>query len=368
MGVLASRRTVCEPRRVRPLRSWLVIVALVAAGCGTGSTHHSLIGDPSPVGGPVGVSTAAPTTVTVATVPPTTVAPPPPTTTTAAPSGAPPRPYQIATTSLDLTDTSRNAGSRPGRHLPTIVFYPTAGTNLSAESPGAPGLFHSWPLVVFAHGYNVTPLTYHDLLHHLAQAGFVVAAPSFPLETQGGPLDENDLQNEPADIRFVITQMLGASSGSGLLGGMVDGRHIAVVGHSDGGEAALGVAFLPGESDNRIGPVVAMAAQAILNGDKLSPAPTRHPLLVVHGTADTIVPPAKGDQVFATAPTPKAYLRLFGAGHLPPVADNNQWRPVVEATIVDWLDAWFGPPNSTTAAARLGHDANVPGTSSIQLG
>ncbi|MHB8465947.1 MAG: alpha/beta hydrolase family protein [Acidimicrobiales bacterium] len=345
-------------------RCLLIVVVLGATACG-GTTHHSLIGDASPVGGPVGIETTIPTTTsTSTTVAPTTVAP----TTTAAPLGAPPRPYQVAVTSLDLTDTTRNADSRQGRHLPTLVFYPTAGNNLSAETPSAPGLFHGWPLVVFAHGYNVTPLTYHDILHHLAQAGFVVAAPSFPLETQGGPLDENDLQNEPADISFVITRVLAASSGTGVLATLVDPDHIAVVGHSDGGEAALGVAFLPGASDSRIGPVVAMAAQAILNGDKVAAAPSRHPLLVVHGTNDTIVPMSKGDQVFASAPTPKAYLRLFGAGHLPPVADANQWRPVVEATIVDWLDAWFGPPNSTTAASRLGHDANVSGTSSIQLG
>jgi alpha-beta hydrolase superfamily lysophospholipase len=269
---------------------------------------------------------------------------------------------------LDLTDSSRPTGSRPGRHLPTLVFYPTAGPNPNVELAGAAGLYQNWPLIVFAHGYNVTPLTYHDLLHHLAESGFIVAAPSFPLETQGGPLDENDLQNEPGDIRFVITKVLAAGTNPGPLSGMVDATKIAVAGHSDGGEAALGVAFLPGASDDRIGPVVAMAAQAILNGDHVAPAPVRHPLLVVQGTADTINPPARGDKVFATAPTPKAYLRLFGAGHLPPVADANQWRPVVEATIVDWLDAWFGGPNEVTAAARLGHDANVSGTSSIQLG
>lgn len=341
---------------------------MILAGCG-GVTHHSLLGDRSPEGGAVGDITTVPTTTTVpdttTTAPPTTDAP---TTATVAPA-APARPYQVATTMMDLTDTSRSADGKPGRHLPTIVFYPTAGSNFSSETANAPGLVRPWPLVVFAHGYNVTPLTYHDLLHHLAQAGFVVAAPSFPLETQGGPLDENDLGNEPADVSFVISQVLAAaSSSSGVLAGMVDSHHIAAIGHSDGGEAVLALGFLPGDEDNRVGPIVAMAAQAILNGDHVAPGAVRHPLMVVQGTNDTINPPARGDQVFSSAPTPKAYLRLFGAGHLPPVADANQWRPIVETTAVDWLDAWFGGPNSTTAAARLGHDGNVAGTSSVQLG
>jgi alpha-beta hydrolase superfamily lysophospholipase len=306
-------------------------------------------------------------TTTTTTEPPTTTAPT--TTTAAAPAGRPPRPYAVGTTGLDLTDSSRPADSAPSRHLPTVIFYPAVGTNPAPETPNAQPLYRSWPLVVFAHGYNVTPLTYHDLLHHLAQSGFVVAAPSFPLETEGGPLDENDLRNEPADMRFVITHVLAASSAaSGVLSGMVDPARIAVVGHSDGGEAALAVGFLAGDEDNRIGPIVAMAAQAILNGDHVSAAAVAHPLLVVQGTADTINPPARGDQVYASAPSPKAYLRLLGAGHLPPVADDNQWRPIVEATIVDWLDAWFGPPNSVGAAGRMGHDANIPGTSSIQVG
>lgn len=343
-----------------------VVVAAAVAGCSTPSGGHSLIGDPTPIGNVSTIPvTEAPTTTLAptTTTPPTTLAP----TTTAAPAGPPPRPYAVGWTELNLVDPSRPTGSTPGRKLPTLVFYPAVGTNPAAEIPGAPGLYHSWPLVVFAHGYNVTPLTYHDLLHHLASAGFVVAAPSFPLEAAGGPLDESDLSNEPADIKFVITEVLAAGRGPGVLTGMIDPAKIGLAGHSDGGEAVLGEAYLPGIADARVGPVVAMSAAGILNGNRL-PASPKHPLLVVQGTADTINPPAKADALFASAPSPKAYLHLLGAGHLPPIADPNQWRPVVEATIVDWFDAWFSGPNQASAAGRLGHDANVGGTSQIALG
>lgn len=338
--------------------------ALLATACAAPVGRHSLIGDPTPIGNE---PTLAPTTsVTTTTVPETTTTVGAATTTSAPPS-PPRRPYAVGWTSLDLTDPSRATAGRPGRHLPTLVFYPSAGSDPASETPSAPPLSGGWPLVVFAHGYNTTPLTYHDLVHHLASAGFVVAAPSFPLETAGGPLDENDLSNEPGDIKFVITRVLGASADGGLLHQMIDPTRIALAGHSDGGEAVVGEAFLPGVDDPRVGPVIAMAAQGILNGSPLAASP-RHALLVVQGTADTINPPARGDRLYAAAPNPKAYLRLLGAGHLPPVADPTPWRPVVEAVAVDWLDAWFGGPNSGGAAGRLGHDGDIPGTSSIQLG
>ncbi len=336
----------------------LAVVILLAA-CASPPHRHSLIGDPSPI---AGLPTVAPTEVpasTTSTEATTTTLPA--TTTTTTPAAAPPRPYAVGWVSVTL--------SRAGRTLPTMVFYPAIGANPGAEAENAPPLFHGWPLLVFAEGYNTTPLTYHDLIHHLASSGFVVAAPSFPFETAGGPLNENDLQNEPADISSVITDMLAANGRAGVLSGLIDPARVGLVGHSDGGEAVLGAAYLPGIADTRVGPVVAMSAKGFLNGGRL-PATPRHELLVVQGTADTINPPADAEALYASASSaaPKAYLTLIGAGHLPPIAEANQWRPIVEATIVDWLDAWFGGPYAPGAAGRLGHDADIPGIAQIRLG
>jgi hypothetical protein len=315
------------------LRLAAALSALVVAGCAASVRGHSLIGDPTPIANVPTLPSTAPPAPSTTEARPTTAARP--TTTLPSPSttaldGQPSRPYPVGFTLLNLTDPTRTTGTTPGRHLPTLVFYPAIGPGHGAETGSAPGLFHSWPLVVFAEGYAVTPLTYHDLIHSLAASGYVVAAPAFPLETKGGNLNEGDLRNEPDDIKYVISQALAASAAP-------------------------------------VGPVIAMSASGFLTTDRFPAAP-RHDLMVVQGTSDTVNPPADGDRLYATAPSPKAYLQLLGAGHLPPFTTADQWEPVVEAVIVDWFDAWFSGPYSGSAAGRIGRDGNVNGVAQVQLG
>ncbi|HZQ56818.1 MAG TPA: hypothetical protein VFA84_02210 [Acidimicrobiales bacterium] len=343
----------------------VLVVGLVGA-CAPSGRGHSLLGDPTPIGGQAPSTAPPPSAYVPPTTAPSTVAPSttaaPTTTTTAAPAAA--RPYPVGWTLLELTDPSRPTAFTPGRHLPTYVFYPAVGPAGGAETAGAPGLGQPSPLVIFAGGYNTSFAIYHDIVHHLAEAGFVVAMPLFPLATAGGPLNENDLVSEPGDITFVANQVIAAG---GLLKGLADPSHIALIGHSDGGEAVLGAAYLPGQLDARARVVIAGAAAGVLLGNHGS-SDVAHDVMVIQGTADTINPPSYGDRLYATTGSPKAYLQLIGAPHLEPWSTANQWHGVVEAAIVDWLDAWFPNQYSASAAARLGHDANVQGTSVIRLG
>jgi hypothetical protein len=362
-------------RCVRPLAA-LLSAGLVGA-CAPATGAHSLLGDPSPVGGQVPVTapppsayvTAPATTRASTTTTSSTVAGA--TTTTTAPAAVaatrPPRPYPVGWTQLNLTDPARPTAFKAGRHLPTYVFYPAVGPAGGAETANAPGLYQNWPVVLFAEGYNGSLGVYHDLVHHLAAAGFVVLFPLFPLETTGGPLNEGDLVNEPGDITYVFDQVLAAGGRPGLLQGMPDSAHLAMVGHSDGAEAVLGAAYLPGQVGARVGPVIVASAQGLLLGNR-GGSGVAHAVMVIQGTADTINPASYSDHVYATTPTPKSYLQLIGAPHLAPLSSANQWHGVVESVIVDWLDAWIPGLYSTTAAARLGHDANVAGTSQIRLG
>lgn len=334
-----------------PVVGVLAALALVGNACG-GSSHLAAASS---------TTAASPTTVDLPILVPGSSLPSA-TTTTRAPSPSTtraPLASVVGTTTLQVVDPTRPtvANGRTlssSRHLPTLVRYPAqaagaaAGSEVAGASPAG-----SWPLVVFAHGYNVTPATYSHLLHTWAAAGFVVAAPAFPLETAGGPLDENDLSNEPRDISVVISAVLSNAT----LAGHVQSAHIAVTGHSDGAEAALGATFVSG--DGRIGPVISMAAQGVDGMPRRDP---RHPLLVVQGTADTINPPSRSDGVYAAAGPPRFYLHLLGAGHLPPVADNTPWRPIVEQEGIDFLRRYLG---GAVTVPMMAADGNKSGLSTL---
>ena len=98
--------------------------------------------------------------------------------------------------------------------------------------------------MLFAHGYDVTPDFYAPLLERWAAAGYVVAAPVFPiLSGSDGGTSHVDYEKTFGDASFVITQVLGLPRGEPLAG-MVDPDRIAAAGHSDGEVVSFGVGFL----------------------------------------------------------------------------------------------------------------------------
>ena len=240
------------------------------------------------------------------------------------------------------------------RTLVTFIRYPT----------GVKGPF---PLVVFGHGFNETPAPYADLLQAWARAGYVVAAPVFPLENAnapGGP-NENDLVNQPQDMSFLISGLLAHSeSHSGWLAGLIDPRRIAVTGQSDGGETALSVAYNRYFLDRRI------RAAVILSGAKIPgvggfdyPRPSP-PLLATQGTADTINPPSFTTAFYDVAPRPKYLLTMFGASHLGPYTDEQPQLGVVERVAVAFLNYYLkgrGSPGQIKDAGDVSGISTVGG-------
>jgi predicted dienelactone hydrolase len=70
-------------------------------------------------------------------------------------------------------------------------------------------------VVVFGHGIQSMPSAYGDLLRAWAPAGFVVAAPVFPLTGVDVQPVHLDVLNQPADISFVLTQVLALHTTAG---------------------------------------------------------------------------------------------------------------------------------------------------------
>jgi predicted dienelactone hydrolase len=237
---------------------------------------------------------------------------------------------------LHLIDRSRTirlpGGRRIARPVTTYLFHPPA-----ARGSGP------WPLVVFGHGFATTPFRYLRLLRAWAAAGYLVAAPVFPLgnaDAPGGP-DENDIVNQPRDMSFVITQLLEASaSPDSPLHSRVDRTRIAVAGQSDGAETAFATAYQRPWRDRRV------RAAVILSGAELG----RHvrlvshtaPLLAIQGTADRVNPPVYSLDLFRAVRRPKFLLLLRRASHLAPYTKPGSRLAAVERVSIAFLNHYLG--------------------------
>jgi len=283
-----------------------------------------------------------------------------------------PSSFAVGLRVLHLIDTSRTIelpnGTREPRTLRTYVRYPAlgspAGTDLlNAPAARADGPF---PLVIFGHGFAVTPTLYARLLQSWARAGYIVAAPVFPLESAdapGGP-DESDLTNQPADMSFVISEMLAAAKvGAGPFAGLIDSSQIAVTGQSDGGDTALAVAYDPTYRDPRVGAAVILSGAEIPGiGGFRFPA-GGPPLLATQGTADTVNLPSATNAFFDVARRPKYLLSLPGAEHLQPYSDQQPQLGIVERVTIAFFDGYL--KHKAGALRRLVSLGSVPGKASL---
>ncbi len=265
--------------------------------------------------------------------------------------------YAVGVRTVTLIDPSRTikfkGGSREPRPVLSYIYYPAEGVPGGAEQPNAPAdaTAGPFPLVVFAHGFGVTPAIYAGLLDAWVRAGFVVAAPLFPLanaHTPGGP-EASDVVNQPGDMKLVISSMLAMSASStGPLAGTVNPGEIAVAGHSDGGETALAVAFSRRLRDPRVRAALIFSGAEMSNiGGYRFPA-SGLPLLAVQGTADTDNEPRYTYEYFVRAGRPKFLLRLLGAGHLAPYTDEQPQLGIVEHTSLAFLDRYLKGESAAT--------------------
>jgi predicted dienelactone hydrolase len=219
-------------------------------------------------------------------------------------------------------------GRRVPRPVTTVVRYPSSGG--------------PYPLIVFGHGFTLAPGTYSALLRAWALAGYIVAAPVFPLgnaRAPGGPT-EADLPNQPGDMSFVITRLLELDRQTGdPLYHRIDPHRIAVAGHSDGGVTALAAAYDRRYRDPRI------RAAVILSGARptgMQAFPSHGPpLLAVQGTADPINDAKYTEAFFRLAPRPKFLELLLGASHLPPYTTEQPQLGIVERVTIAFLDHYL---------------------------
>ena len=290
-----------------------------------------------------------------------------------APGAAPARPEQAAppitveSFSVILVDTARTTVAhgglpeQPSRTLPTIVWYPVQQGKRLGQAP----------LIVFAHGVSANATIYTTFARQLAAAGYVVAAPTFPLTHGGTPggLVFGDVVNQPGDMSFVITQMLAMNKDkSSPLYHRVRANRIGVGGHSYGGFTTLGF-YNTCCLDPRVDAAVSVAgAQPTYPGSYHFEAGP--PLLLLHGTDDSVVSYQNSVSAYANAAPPKFFVTLIGGEHIPFRLGVNPPLPVPPSetvsinSIVDFYDRYL--KNDRQALDALRDDANVPGVASLQ--
>jgi predicted dienelactone hydrolase len=278
--------------------------------------------------------------------------------------------YAVGQLRLILVDQPRIGpdGSQVGpRRLPVLVRYPAAPGAARASARPAAGPF---PLVVFAPGFLQCAGVYAHLLHAWTSAGYVVAAVTFPRTNchLGAAADEDDLQNQPGDMAFVIRRLITLSRHpGGTLTGLVDSREIAVAGHSDGGDTVAALAANACCADH------AVVAAVVLAGAEWPPlggkyfGPGSPPALFVQGSADPINPPWASMQLYqADTAGIRYYLDVFGAGHLTPYEGDDRQERVVARVTTAFLDRYVAAQRS--ARATLVRRGNVPGVAALVSG
>ena len=260
----------------------------------------------------------------------------------------PPAPYGVGEIVVTYTDHTRTVvipgRGRVPRTLATVIRYPIAGLPTATDVRGAAPASGRFPLIVFAHGFAVTPAIYAPLMRAWVRAGYVVAAPFFPLTRAGAPggPDESDLVNQPGDMRFVISSVLaGAQRAHGLLFGLVDPSAIAVAGQSDGGSTALDAAYDRVARDRRIDAAVILSGAEMPGLDSFPFAAGSPPLLAVQGTADATNAPESTYRYFRLARAPKFLLRMLGVGHLGAYTTQQPQLSIVEHETVAFLDRYL---------------------------
>jgi fermentation-respiration switch protein FrsA (DUF1100 family) len=273
--------------------------------------------------------------------------------------------YAVGISSVTYIDTTRSTearGEMPAEDSRTIAVtlrYPIAGNAGDDETTGARARAGAYPLVVFAHGYGVSAETYAALEHQLAAAGFVVAAPDFPLTSsaiEGAP-DEDDVLNQATDVSFVIDSLLDATQAPSEFSDAIVTGPVGVVGHSDGGVTAAAVAYNSSVADSRIGAAVILSGAAIRYPGSWFETQSP-PLLAIHGTDDEVNPFAGSTSLYESATGPAMLVAVPGGSHLEPFT-TDATEPAIGQLVADFLRTHLA--GDAAAAGRLEADANVDG-------
>jgi predicted dienelactone hydrolase len=213
-----------------------------------------------------------------------------------------------------------------------VIWYPAAELaralavdeqlrGVSGAPPAAGGPF---PVVVFSHGADSSPVQSTFLTSHLASHGFVVAAPTHPGTTIDDCLGcgtperqqamlQDSAANRPREVSAILDMLAAMHADSrSIFAGMLATDRAGVMGHSWGGYTAVMAAY----TDPRFRAAVAMAP-VVNDALEQAAAHLRTPVLVMGSRLDNVTPYDAQARLFARVPegTPRFLLSFPLGGH-----------------------------------------------------
>lgn len=281
--------------------------------------------------------------------------------------------YAVGMTTRTFVDGSRpTEGVAPNRTLLTAIYYPAQGPPTDQAVQNAPPDTKDgpYPLILFSHGLGARGVSYQDPIKTWVSAGYIVAAPDYPLSNSNAPGGAifgravADTKNQPADASFVINEVLRLDKQGKQLGG-IDTKRIGAAGHSLGGITTYGLVFSGCCRDKRIRAAIPMSGLAGVVDNPQNYFRNSTPLLGLHGNADGTVPYQAGRNAYLAAQPPKFLLTFLGAGHVTPFlgGDNPQAMAMKKSTVDFWNRYLKDDKN---ALDKLRTDANVPGSTTFE--
>lgn len=223
---------------------------------------------------------------------------------------------QPATGSSANIDVNYTDASRGNRAVGATAYLPDGGGK--------------YPLVMFSPGRDQNSKAdgmYARYLKAIASRGFVVVGANY-IDNHSAAAQANEV----VDIKFLITKV---QEDSQIKGKILSSAGIGMVGHSDGGVVALTIGYGAGGTGTRDTRVTAVISEDGAIGGPVQAGP---PLLLTHGTSDTINPISSSNNAFAVIQAPyKSFAKFTGADHDHYITEAGKWQPAVDDMTTSFL-------------------------------